>query len=107
MACSASRSLAGDRAVAVEPESAGLFAPAGLLADAEPDEDLAAVPAGALEALGDLDAGARHLFLVDIVAHGRLLFEALPQQRGAWPDPDRRLQVALDEARDAGPAKLD
>jgi hypothetical protein len=73
----------------VEAQAAGAPAAPGLLLGAEPDDDPALVPAGALVSLADVGAGAGHFLLMDEV--GLATVEALAQERGEGAERGRTL----------------
>lgn len=56
------------------------FPSALLFADTDPGEDAAVVPAGALEAAVEFDAGSGDFFFVDEVREGGRLIEALAEE---------------------------
>src|SRR5262245_47469229 len=103
----AARRPSPDRHDLIEGKSARTLAAAGLLARAEPDEHLAAVPARALEALGHTNARARNFLLVKVVANRHGQIETLAQELRARFDPFGWVRVALDRAQERGAAQLD
>src|ERR1700730_14985352 len=78
----------------VERESARSLAPAGLLADSEPQPSASISPARAVEAAHCACAGARDLLFVKDVLDRRRLIETFAKENRAWMNRvGRRIRV--------------